>query len=71
MENFTSDWEGIDESGRELGERLASGDIAGMVNVLFKLLAGIHYRDHLDANRVPLVRILEKIIRKKPVGDRL
>ncbi|MDR1312616.1 MAG: AAA family ATPase, partial [Deltaproteobacteria bacterium] len=64
MENFTSDWEGIDESGRELGDRLASGDIAGMVNVLIKLLAGIHYRDHLDANGVPLVRSLKKIIRK-------
>jgi hypothetical protein len=64
MENFTSDWDGIDESGRELGDRLASGDIAGMVNVLVKLLAGIHYRDHLDANRVPLVRSLKKIIRK-------
>ncbi|MDR1315012.1 MAG: AAA family ATPase, partial [Deltaproteobacteria bacterium] len=64
MENFTSDWEGIDESGRELGDRLASGDIAGMVNVLVNLLAGIHYRDNLDANRVPLVRSLKKIIRK-------
>ncbi|MDR1313166.1 MAG: ATP-binding protein [Deltaproteobacteria bacterium] len=64
MENFTSDWEAIDESGRELGDRLASGDIAGMVNVLVKLLAGIHYRDHSDANRVPLVRSLKKIIGK-------
>ncbi|MDR1312728.1 MAG: ATP-binding protein [Deltaproteobacteria bacterium] len=71
MENFTSDWEGIDESGRELGYRLASGDIAGMVNVLFKLLAGIHYRDHLEANRVPLVRSLKKIIRRISGGDGL
>ncbi|MDR1312256.1 MAG: AAA family ATPase, partial [Deltaproteobacteria bacterium] len=52
MENFTSDWEGIGKSGRELGEKLASGDIAGTVGVLIQLLAGIHYRDHLDANRV-------------------
>ncbi|MDR1313213.1 MAG: AAA family ATPase, partial [Deltaproteobacteria bacterium] len=52
MENFTSDWEGTGKSGRELGEKLASGDIAGMVGVLIQLLAGIHYRDHLDANRV-------------------
>jgi hypothetical protein len=64
MEIFTSDWEGIDESGRKLGERLASGDIVGMVNVLLQLLAGIHYRDHLDANRVPLVMALKKIIGK-------
>jgi hypothetical protein len=35
MENFTSDWEAIGKSGRELGDRLASGDIGGIVNVLF------------------------------------
>ncbi|MDR1313304.1 MAG: AAA family ATPase, partial [Deltaproteobacteria bacterium] len=64
LQNFNSDWGAIGKSGRELGDRLASGDIAGMVSVLFKLLAGIHYRDHLDANRVPLVRSLKKIIRK-------
>jgi hypothetical protein len=31
MENFTSNWGAIGKSGRELGEKLASGDIAGMV----------------------------------------
>jgi hypothetical protein len=71
MENFTSDWEGIDESGRELGALLSSGDIPGMVSVLYKLLAGIHYSDHLDAIRVPLVRSLRKIILKISGADRL
>ncbi|MDR1312940.1 MAG: ATP-binding protein [Deltaproteobacteria bacterium] len=71
MENFTSEWDGIDKSGRELGEKLSSGDIAGMVRVLITLLGGIHYSDHLDANRVPLVSILKKIMRKKPGDDRL
>ncbi|MDR1312588.1 MAG: PD-(D/E)XK nuclease domain-containing protein, partial [Deltaproteobacteria bacterium] len=58
-------------SGRELGEKLASGDIAGMVGVLIQLLAGIHYRDHLDANRVTLVKSLKTIIRKISGSDRL
>ncbi|MDR1314082.1 MAG: ATP-binding protein, partial [Deltaproteobacteria bacterium] len=71
MENFTSDWEGVDESGRELGERLASVDIAGMVKVFIRLLAGICYYDHLDAGRIPLVRALKRIIRKIPGVNRL
>ncbi|MDR1313794.1 MAG: ATP-binding protein, partial [Deltaproteobacteria bacterium] len=71
MENFTAKWDVIDKSGRELGDRLASGDIVGMVRVLIMLLAGIHYSDHLDANRVPLVTILKKIMRKKTGEDRL
>ncbi|MDR1313128.1 MAG: hypothetical protein LBQ12_05400, partial [Deltaproteobacteria bacterium] len=64
LQNFNSDWGAIGKSGRELGDRLASGDIVGIVTVIIRLLAGIHYRDHLDANRVPLVRSLKKIIRK-------
>jgi hypothetical protein len=71
MENFSSDWGSIGKSGRELGDRLASGDIAGMVRIIILLLADIHYSDHLDANRVPLVTILKKIIGKKTGEDRL
>jgi hypothetical protein len=71
MENFTSDWGAIGKSGRELGDRLASVDIAGMVRVFIKLLAGICYYDHLDAGRVPLVRTLKKILRKIPGVNRL
>jgi hypothetical protein len=71
MENFSSDWVAIGKSGRELGEKLAYGDIAGMVRVLIMLLSGIHYSDHSKANRVPLVRILKKIMGKIPGGDRL
>ncbi|MDR1314662.1 MAG: ATP-binding protein [Deltaproteobacteria bacterium] len=64
LENFTSDWGAVGKSGRKLGARLASGDIGGMVNALIKLLAGIHYLDRLDANRVPLLSSLKKIIGK-------
>jgi hypothetical protein len=71
LQNFNSDWGAIGKSGRELATRLASGDIVGMVKVIIKLLSGIHYSDHLDANRVPLVRILKKIMLKVPGGDRL
>jgi hypothetical protein len=71
MENLTSEWEDIGKSGRELGARLASGDITGMVTAIIQLFAAIHYRDRLDANRVPLVRILKKILRKIPGADRL
>ncbi|MDR1315040.1 MAG: ATP-binding protein [Deltaproteobacteria bacterium] len=71
MENYTSDWVAIGKSGRELREKLASGDIAEMVRVLIMLLSGIHYSDHSKANRVPLVRILKKIMGKIPGGDSL
>ncbi|MDR1313606.1 MAG: ATP-binding protein [Deltaproteobacteria bacterium] len=71
LQNFNSDWGAIGKSGRELGDRLASGDIIGIVTVLIQLLAGIHYRDHSDANTVPLVRMLKKTMRKKPGGARL
>ncbi|MDR1314936.1 MAG: PD-(D/E)XK nuclease domain-containing protein, partial [Deltaproteobacteria bacterium] len=71
MENFTSDWGAIGKSGRELGDRLASVDIADMVRIFIRLLAGICYYDHLDAGRIPLVRTLKKIIRKIPGVNRL
>ncbi|MDR1312524.1 MAG: ATP-binding protein [Deltaproteobacteria bacterium] len=71
LQNFNSDCGSIGKSGRELGARLASGDIVGMVRVLIQLLAGIHYSDHLDASKLPLVRGLKKIIRKISGDDRL
>ncbi|MDR1313611.1 MAG: ATP-binding protein, partial [Deltaproteobacteria bacterium] len=71
LQNFNSDWGAIGKSGRELGDRLASGDITGMVSILFMLLADIHYSDHLEANRVPLVRMLKKNMGKIPGANRL
>ncbi|MDR1314743.1 MAG: AAA family ATPase, partial [Deltaproteobacteria bacterium] len=71
LQNLNTDWGTIGKSGRELSDQLASGDIVGMVRVFIKLLAGICYYDHLDADRVPLVRTLKKIIRKIPGVSRL
>ncbi|MDR1082059.1 MAG: ATP-binding protein, partial [Deltaproteobacteria bacterium] len=60
LENLNSDWNGIGKSGRELAGHLASGDVPGMTGIFRRLFAGIHYGDHLDANRAPQPAVLQK-----------
>ncbi|MDR1036162.1 MAG: PD-(D/E)XK nuclease domain-containing protein [Deltaproteobacteria bacterium] len=64
LEAICSDWNGIDYNRAKLSRCLASADISGIVMVLYRLLAGISYADHLDALRSPVVRIMQRIIRK-------
>ncbi|MDR1082057.1 MAG: ATP-binding protein [Deltaproteobacteria bacterium] len=60
LENVNSDWDGIENAGLELSGFLTSGNVPGMVSVFRRLLAGIHYSDHLDANRAPQAARLQK-----------
>ncbi|MDR1038531.1 MAG: ATP-binding protein [Deltaproteobacteria bacterium] len=69
LEAISSDWNGVDANRVELSKCLASADIFGIVMVLYRLLAGISYSDHLDALRNPLVRIMQKFIMKFTVQD--
>jgi hypothetical protein len=62
LENLNSDRVGIGESGKALAGHLATGDVPGMVSVFRRLFAGIHYSDHLDANRRPQADRLQKTI---------
>jgi hypothetical protein len=64
LENIIPDLTGTDEAKNDLSGYLAAGDIPGIVKVFRKLLAGVSYYDHLDANRTPLTRILKKLFRK-------
>ncbi|MDR1081557.1 MAG: AAA family ATPase [Deltaproteobacteria bacterium] len=69
IQNVNSGWGGTYEAGRKLSGCLASGDVPGIISVLRQLLASVCYYDHLDANRLPLVKILKKIIRKVTGAD--
>jgi hypothetical protein len=59
VETIYPDWNNINSVAKELSSSLASVDISGMVSVLFRLLAGIYYKDHLDAVRIPKVKLVK------------
>jgi hypothetical protein len=71
MENLNSNWNDIGKSGRDLGKHMASGDVPGMISVFIRLLAGICYFDHVDANSGPLAKALKKIFSKASAAIRI
>jgi hypothetical protein len=64
MDNVTFEWVGIDAEAKELFGYLLSCDVQGMIDTFARLFVGICFKDHLDANRSPVVRAIKKIIRK-------
>jgi hypothetical protein len=64
LNNIISKSLGINSVAKELSVCLASCDIPGMVPIFYQLFAGICHKDHRDANRSPVVRVIKKLIRK-------
>ncbi|MDR1036095.1 MAG: ATP-binding protein [Deltaproteobacteria bacterium] len=64
LKNIISQKISIDSAANELSLCMASCDIPGMVDIFYRLFAGICHKDHRDVSRSPVVRVIKKFIRK-------
>ncbi|MDR1037230.1 MAG: ATP-binding protein [Deltaproteobacteria bacterium] len=71
LQNITYESFDTDDVAKELSRYLASCDIPGMVDIFHRLFAGICHKDHREASRSPVVRLIKKIIRKFTGSDPL
>jgi hypothetical protein len=61
LETLGTDLKDINYAAKELSRCLASVDISGMVRELVRLLASIHYKDHLDGVSSTEIKIVKTI----------